>query len=101
MCTDAELVFAGDGDRLGEGVGCTAVVVFELFGAVVQLVKHAISPRIKSRRVLIILGSLISFFTNGATGVPTRLDVFARFSARLANDRGERVYATSAAVDMD
>jgi hypothetical protein len=70
MCTDAALVVDGEGETLGEGVGCTAVVVLELFGAVVQLAKHAINPIIKSRRVLIILGSLIEFFYSGATGVP-------------------------------
>ena len=55
MCTDAALALEGE-ETLGEGVGCTAVVVLELFGAVVQLVKHAINPIIKSRRVLIIIG---------------------------------------------
>src|SRR5215213_887618 len=56
--TDAVSVFAGDGDAVGDGLGCVETVVFELLGAGAQPASKITNhERIKSRRIMVILNS--------------------------------------------
>jgi hypothetical protein len=59
--TCAVSVLAGEGDALGDGLGCVETVVFELFGAGAQPAISTIKnhERIKSRRITVILQSSI------------------------------------------
>jgi hypothetical protein len=49
------VVVTGDGDALGDGLGCVETVVFELLGAGAQPVVSKITnqARIKSRRIMV------------------------------------------------
>src|SRR5215212_1236985 len=61
ICTDAASEFAGDGEAVGDGLGCDDTVLFELLGAGAHAVsKIANQARMKSRRIMVILNSSCS-----------------------------------------